>query len=78
MSDDDFCLIHGRNFMRSYPGPIAYCARCEWPFTTAEEIVDQIREHTYRRGHDAGWDFDRDRDEAIDFVASALIEATKK
>lgn len=26
---DDFCLEHGRNFMRCDQGPIPYCAKCE-------------------------------------------------
>jgi hypothetical protein len=29
MSDEDFCLEHGRDFMRSNRGPIPYCAKCE-------------------------------------------------
>lgn len=29
MTDEDFCLIHGREHMRGGHGPIPYCARCE-------------------------------------------------
>ena len=31
MSDEDFCLIHGRDDMRFDRGPISYCAECERP-----------------------------------------------
>jgi hypothetical protein len=31
MSDEDFCVIHGRDDMRFDRGPIPYCAECERP-----------------------------------------------
>ncbi len=35
--DGDFCLVHGREFMRSYPGHFAYCAKCDAPHEVNEE-----------------------------------------
>lgn len=33
MSDEDFCLEHGRDFMRCDKGPIAYCKKCDEQFS---------------------------------------------
>jgi hypothetical protein len=71
--NDDFCLIHGRDYMRTNQGTTAYCERCTDPdFIEAEKIAYAIREYTYRPFHDAGWDFDIAHDDATKIIADAL------
>lgn len=38
MTNEDFCLTHGRDFMKSDRGPIPYCARCDAPQDTAADL----------------------------------------
>ena len=54
MSDEDFCIEHGRDFMRFDRGPIPYCAKCEEPnhmtTTDAEPPTHPVQTHAYRAG----------------------------
>jgi hypothetical protein len=53
-------------------------ARPGWFDEQATDLVDAIREYTYRPGHDAGWHFDMDRDEAINFVSAILLATSMR
>ena len=41
MNKEDFCVIHGYEYMKSARGnPISYCAACESHNTTWNEAID--------------------------------------
>jgi hypothetical protein len=39
VNDEDFCLEHGRDFMRCDKGPIPYCAKCEDDMDAIKEAM---------------------------------------
>jgi hypothetical protein len=45
MRDEEFCLLHGRDHMKSDRGPISYCAMCdagrEKVFVPAQEPLSE-------------------------------------
>jgi hypothetical protein len=52
--------------------------RVHWSEEDATAIVDAIREYTDSSRHGGGWNFDMDRDAAINFVSAILIATSMR
>ena len=79
-SEEDFCLVHGRDDMRADNGPIAYCAKCDQE-QAERKVLDALAKQSARGVYFAHYrpEFDTVADAvAYDEAMKELFRARKE